>query len=79
MIIIQLSPYIGALIRERRIELNWSQTELSNHCGLGGAGVISNLERGLQPSPTVARKLERTLGFDPGTLVRGDTATGEGD
>ena len=50
----------GDAIRERRIELGWSQTELAERAGLG-QGDVSRIENGRDAHISTIQKLSRTL------------------
>jgi phage repressor protein C with HTH and peptisase S24 domain/transcriptional regulator with XRE-family HTH domain len=61
----------GELVYERRGKRNATQEEIAEAVGIR-AGYLSRIERGKVPPPSdrVCHKLERTLGLEPGELVR---------
>ena len=74
---------MGARIRARRKELNWSQDELARRCGYAGRSSISAIEKGgnalnMETVQTIARALDVSplwiIGEEPATtadVIRG--------
>ena len=65
---IRSATEFGALVKERRKKLGWTQTELAERCGTGERFIV-DLENG-KPSCQLEKSLiaARTVGIDLGDL-----------
>jgi y4mF family transcriptional regulator len=68
MLMIRSAAEFGALVREHRKKLGWTQTELAERCGTGERFIV-DLENG-KPSCQLEKSLNaaRTVGIDLGDL-----------
>lgn len=68
IVIIRSAAEFGALIRENRKKLGWTQTQLAGRCGTGERFIV-DLENG-KPSCHLEKSLiaARTVGIDLGDL-----------
>jgi HTH-type transcriptional regulator / antitoxin HipB len=68
MLMVRSAAEFGALVREHRKKLGWTQTELAERCGTGERFIV-DLENG-KPSCQLEKSLiaARTVGIDLGDL-----------
>lgn len=63
---------IGARIRDKRIELGMTQTELALKCGYTSKTTISKIEKGVNSMTTqTLQNIAEALGVDPMALLKG--------